>query len=100
MGSVTTTDRYLHPMRAALVTTVLAAGVLVAAVPASAGTVGPARISRAVRNAERSPSLWATINICGSRRHPNDVGVRGQMPTLGFSASLFMVVQVNYWSAS
>ena len=87
-------------MRAALVTTVLAAALLVAVVPASAGTVGPRRIARAVRTAERSPSLWATVNICSSRTHPHDLGVRGQMPALGFSASMVMVVQVQYWSAS
>ena len=87
-------------MRAALVTTVLAATLLVAAIPASAGTVGPTRIARAVRSAESSPSLWATVNICSSRRYPRDLGVRGQMPTLGFPASMFMVVQVDYWSAS
>jgi hypothetical protein len=87
-------------MRAGLVTTVLTAALLLAAVPASAGTVGPARIARAVRTAERSRSLWATVNICSTRRYPHDLGVRGQMPTLGFSASLSMVIQVNYWSTA
>ncbi|HEY2316896.1 MAG TPA: hypothetical protein VGH67_01240 [Solirubrobacteraceae bacterium] len=87
-------------MRAALVTTVLAAAVLLAAVPVSAATVGPARIARAVRTAEKSRSLWATVNICSSRRYPHALGVRGQMPTLGFSASMSMVVQVNYWSTA
>ena len=84
-------------MRAALVTTVLAAAVLVSAGTASAG-VGPGQIARAVRKAEQSGSLWATVNICSSPRYRNDIGVRGQMPSLGFSSSLFMVVQVNYWS--
>jgi hypothetical protein len=84
-------------MRAALVTTVLAAAVLVAAGPASAG-VGPGQIVRAVRKAEQSRSLWATVNICDARKYRHALGVRGQMPTLGFSSSLFMVVQVNYWS--
>ncbi|MGZ4172584.1 MAG: hypothetical protein ACXVRN_14575 [Solirubrobacteraceae bacterium] len=87
-------------MRAALLTTVLAAAALVAGVPASAATVGPARIARAVRAAEKSRSLWATVNICSSRRYPHDLGVRGQMPTLGFSSSLSMVIQVNYWSTA
>ena len=87
-------------MRAALVTTVLAATTFVASAPATAGTVGPAQIARAVRTAERSKSLWATVNICSSRRYPHALGVRGQMPTLGFSASMTMVVQVNYWSAT
>jgi hypothetical protein len=84
-------------MRAALVTTVLAAAVLVAAGPASAA-VGPGRIARAVRKAEQSRSLWATVNICDARKYRNDLGVRGQMPTLGFSSALSMVVQVNFWS--
>jgi hypothetical protein len=87
-------------MRAALLTTVLAAGLAVVSAPASAGTVGPAQIARAVRTAERSKSLWATINICSSRRYPHDLGVRGQMPTLGFSASMSMVIQVDYWSTT
>jgi hypothetical protein len=87
-------------MRAALVTTVLAAALAAAAVPASAGTVGAGQIARAVRAAEKSRSLWATVNICNSRRYPHDLGVRGQMPTLGFSASLSMVIQVDYWSTT
>ena len=86
-------------MRAALVTTVLAAAVLVVAGAASADGVGPGQIARAVRRAEQSRSLWATVNICDTRKYHNDIGVRGQMPTLGFSSTLYMVVQVNYWSA-
>jgi hypothetical protein len=85
-------------MRAALVTTVLAAAALVAAGPASAGGVGPGQIARAVRSAEQSRSLWATVNICDTGKYHNDIGVRGQMPTLGFSSTLYMVVQVNFWS--
>jgi hypothetical protein len=86
-------------MRAALLTTVLAATVLVAPGPAVAAGVGPTRIARAVRSAERSPSLWATVNICDTHKYRNALGVRGQMPTLGFASSLYMVVQVNFWSA-
>jgi hypothetical protein len=86
-------------MRSALLTTVLAAAALVTALPASAGTVGPGQIARAVRAAESSPSLWATVNICNSRRYPDDLGVRGQMPALGFSSAMYMTVQVQYWSA-
>lgn len=88
-------------MRAALVTTVLAAAALVAvgAGGAQAAGVGPAQIARAVQSAERSRALWATVNICDTRRYRNDFGVRGQMPSLGFSAKLYMVVQVNYWSS-
>lgn len=86
-------------MRAALLTTVLAAVVLVTGVSSAAATVSPGQIARAVGAAESSRSLWATVNICSSRKYPHDLGVRGQMPTLGFSSSLSMVVQVQYWSA-
>jgi len=85
-------------MRAALVTTVLAAAAIVAAGAPSAGAVGPGQIARSVRSAETSRSLWATVNICDSRTYHNDIGVRGQMPTLGFSSTLYMIIQVNYWS--
>jgi hypothetical protein len=87
-------------MRAALVTTVLAGAALVATGPAAAESagVGPGQIARAVRSAEQSRALWATVNICDTRKYRNDIGVRGQMPSLGFSSELYMVVQVNYWS--
>ena len=55
-------------MRAALVTTVLAAAVATVAYAAPAGAVKPAQVARAVNRAERSPYLWATVNICSSRR--------------------------------
>jgi hypothetical protein len=87
-------------MRAALLTTVLAAAIAVAAFPGSAGAVNPSQIAQAVSQAERSPNLWATINICSSRSYPDQLGVRGEMPTLGFPAMLSMVIQVDYWSAT
>jgi hypothetical protein len=87
-------------MRRALVTTVLAGAVLYPTAPAVAAGVGQTQIARAVRTAEHSRSLWATVNICDTKAYRNDLGVRGQMPSLGFSASLFMVVQVNYWSGA
>ncbi|HEX4011734.1 MAG TPA: hypothetical protein VHX62_17065 [Solirubrobacteraceae bacterium] len=86
-------------MRAVLPTTVLACVLATLAVAAPADAVGPRQVAKAVAAAERSTSLWATINICSSRSEPDDLGVRGQMPTLGFPATLTMVVQVNYWSA-
>jgi len=61
-------------------------------------TAGPTRreIARAVAAARRSRDLWATVNICSAGRF----GVRGQMPTLGFAASLQMQIQVDYWSST
>jgi hypothetical protein len=45
-------------------------------------------------------SLWATINICNPPRYRDSLGVRGQIPTLGFSSALSMVIQTEYWSGS
>jgi len=67
------------------------------------GSSGPptsGQIQRAVRQAERSTDLWTTINICNGRRHPLTIGIRGQMPALGFRTSLLMDVQALYWSDS
>jgi hypothetical protein len=82
--------------------------ILIAAVASSAAAAAtarrtsrppsPARIRAAVRAAERSRSLWATVNICDTARHPDTIGVRGQMPGLGFPADLSMGVQIDYWS--
>ena len=70
---------------------------------ASAGASGshsptPAQIRNAVRSAEHSRSLWATINICNTTKHPHELGLRGQMPALGFEAGLYMIFEVEYRS--
>ncbi len=69
-----------------------------------AGAANPnpsaSQIRAAIGRAERSRALWATINICNTRRYPRTVGIRGQMPTLGFSSSLYMDIQSEYWSSS
>lgn len=72
-----------------------------AAAPGSArrhqATPTRAQLARAVRHAEHSPTLWATVNICNSARYPNVMGVRGEMPALGFPVRLRMVFEVDYW---
>jgi hypothetical protein len=55
-------------------------------------------IATAVTNAERSPDLWATINVCTSSTTGDTVGIRGQMPSLGFAAVLTMQISVSYWN--
>lgn len=85
--------------------TLLAAAIAVAAAgPAAAAAAAkpPTRrqIARAVASAEKSPALWATINICNSRTHRNQVGVRGQMPSLGFSTEMSMTITLNAWSST
>jgi hypothetical protein len=56
-----------------------------------------AQISAAVRKAKRSRDLWATVNICDTAAHPNVLGIRGQMPALGFPTKMSMLVQVDYY---
>jgi hypothetical protein len=92
-------------MRLALVTTVLAMVLPSVAAPAisfaaAAKDPTPAQISKAMRTAKRSKTLWATVNICNSRSHPDQLGIRGQMPSLGFPAWLSMRIQLNYYSNS
>lgn len=84
----------------------LAAAVAIAAIvcaPPVAATARPPSqraISRAVARAERSSSLWATINICQRTHHRGgELGIRGQMPALGFSSTLRMTVRLGVWSS-
>ena len=95
----------LTGVRLALLTTVLAVAVpavapSAAAMAAAASNPTPAQITKAIRGAERAKTLWATVNICDSRSDPNTLGIRGQMPSLGFPAWLSMRIQVNYYSSS
>lgn len=92
-------------MRAAVMSLVVAAAAATTAAPAAARVAAKPptarQIAAAVTRAERSKSLWATINICDVKaRGSYQLGIRGQMPTLGFSSRLAMVVHVNYWSAT
>lgn len=60
------------------------------------------QIRTALAIAERSPDLWATVNVCTSSPNPpgDVVGVRGQMPSLGFQAMLRLNVSIDYWNYS
>lgn len=88
-------------MRAALATTVLAAVIAVgAAAPSAAKGPTSAQIARAVRRAERSRSLWATVNICNSKTDRHRIGIRGQMPSLGYSARMAMTIHLQAYSTS
>jgi hypothetical protein len=89
-------------VRAVLATVMLAAtsvlaGPATATATATSNHPTAAQIRRAVRGAERSPALWATVNICDTKQFPNTLGVRGQMPALGFGASLSIDIQVEFF---
>jgi hypothetical protein len=59
-----------------------------------------AQMRAALRQATHSAHLWATVNICEIGKTNGIVGIRGQMPALGFPSRLYMVVQVQYWDAT
>jgi hypothetical protein len=58
-----------------------------------------AQIKQAITTAEQSKQLWATINVCTVKpTGGGSLGVRGEMPTLGFSSTLSMTIQLNLYS--
>jgi hypothetical protein len=63
---------------------------------ATASGPSPSRIRKAVRTAEHSSDLWATINICNGAHHRDELGIRGQMPGLGFQTQMYMTFEVTY----
>ncbi len=81
---------------AAILPLALPAGALASAASGS-GHPSAQQIRQAVSRAQRSRAVWATVNICNTRRHRHILGIRGQLPALGFPAGLYMTIQVNYW---
>jgi hypothetical protein len=84
--------------RAAALAALVALGTLPGLAQASGHAPGRAQIRSAVARAERSRNLWATVNVCDTPRHPSTIGIRGQMPALGFPARLYMRIEVQYLS--
>ena len=94
-------------MRVAIATTVLTGALALGSASIAAATAGasplganptPAQIRTAVARAESAKTLWATVNICDTRADPNVLGVRGQMPSLGFPAWMSMQINLDYYS--
>lgn len=96
----------LRSVRRAIACTLLpafaapAAAATAATTPAASGRpAAPSRaqVAAAVHAAERSPDLWATINICNTPQYPDFIGIRGQMPGLGFTTHIYMTIRVEYY---
>lgn len=92
----------VESVRGALICTVAAitvSGGGAAGIAAAASQPPPTRVQilRAVHNATRSRYLWATVNVCERHHRGGLVGVRGQMPALGFDATLSMTVQLRQY---
>jgi hypothetical protein len=87
------TRRYLSrvpaPRRAALLTAVVLTAGASSAVAADAPTI------------DKSPRLWATINICDTAKHPDTIGIRASMPGSGRrTEKMYMRFQVQYFRPS
>lgn len=78
----------------------LLASVPVAASYGSSTNPTPTQLRAAIQRAERSRQLWATVNICNTRLHPHTIGIRGQMPALGFVSSMSMMITIDYLDPS
>ncbi len=94
-------------VRAAIATTVLVGVLAAGSLPAETATAGaspaganptPAQIRTAIARAQRARTLWATVNICDTRADPKVLGVRGQMPSLGFASWMSMEIHLDYYN--
>jgi len=77
-----------------------AAFALAAPSAAIAGGPSPSQISKAVNTAEHSKQLWATVNVCTSNHHHGLLGIRGEIPSLGFASEMSMTFEVTYKASS
>ncbi len=97
--------RRLPHLRAAhTVAALVAAGGVLCGLSAAAYASAPsppttAQIHSAVQAAKRSRNLWATVNACGSTGTSRAFGIRGQMPGLSFTTSMYMTFVVYYRTA-
>jgi hypothetical protein len=68
---------------------------------AAALVVAPSARAAVAPTVDKSPDLWATINICDTAKHPDTIGIRASMPGSGkVKERMYMRFQVQYWRAS
>jgi hypothetical protein len=77
-----------------------AAFALAAPSAATTGGPSPSQISAAIQAAEHSKQLWATVNVCTTNHRRGELGIRGQMPSLGFASDMYMTFEVTYKPSS
>ncbi len=77
---------------------------LAAALLATLGALvlaGPAAARPAPAAPSSSKLLWATVNVCDTRAHPDTVGVRGSMPGSGVRGErMFMRFELQFLDPS
>jgi hypothetical protein len=65
--------------------TILLAAAVAGALPATAETAP-----------KKEPEPWATVNVCDTEAHPNQLGIRGSMPGLARRTRMYMRFRVQY----
>jgi hypothetical protein len=77
-----------------LVAALFVATLLIAAPDASGAA--PRQKPKRPPAVERSPDLWATVNVCDTAIQPDRIGIRGSMPGLGRRAAMWMRFRVQF----
>jgi hypothetical protein len=57
-----------------------------------------ALVAAPAAQAKRVKNLWATVNVCDTKRSPNDVGLRARAPGDGTRAQIYMRFTTQYRS--
>jgi hypothetical protein len=50
----------------------------------------------AAGEARRAPVVWATVNVCDTQEHPNEMGIRGSMTGLARYSNMYMRFRVQF----
>src|SRR3954453_2189217 len=67
--------------------------------PVLAAAAALALAAAPVQAASTKKLLWATVNICDTAEHSNQMGVRGSMPGTGNPGKMFMRFTAQYFDA-
>ena len=70
---------------------------------ATAGAVSlvvAASCAQAVAKPHDSPRLWATVNVCDTQDHPDEIGIRASMPGVRQLTRLRMRFRVQYFASA
>ena len=89
-------------MRRAVICLAALAALTVPAAADAAKSKAPtaAQIQAAVSDAESSTFLWATVNVCVAQGAGGEIGIRGEMPSLGFASVMTMTIQLQRYDSS
>jgi len=48
------------------------------------------------RTPAQTPATWATVNVCDTLEHPNEMGIRGEMNGMARKTGMYMRFRVQY----